>query len=1101
MNLPLMRIHSRHGLSLVLASGILTAAGALTAVAGPEGTRVAHGTAEITRNGNETLITTSRRAILNHTQFNIGTVETVRFLQPDSASRVLNRITGSRPTLIEGAVQSNGKLYFVNPHGIHFAGSAMVDVGGLYAAAGQISDDNFLNGVDRFTNLSGAVINDGTINGQQVHMMGRQVVNNGTISVPGGLLTMVAGDNVYLAQSGERISVQIDSSNMSADTGVENNGTLSAPRGRIVLGAGDMYSLAIRNRGLISARGGDVHLSAPGGAIENSGTISASDRGAAGRVMVEAARIEQSGRIEADSTTATGGNVRLLAQQQLILAPGSDLSATGATTGGFIEVCGHELQIAGVFALEGGVADGALLIDPAQIIVDGALAATLAGTSGAITLAADDSILIQAPLALTHNNDLTLTTTTGLISFEADVTGARNLVVNAGSGIAFDASGGLFVATSRRQVYNAPIVLWSSAALQATGVTFGSTVDGAPITLEGGPNSLLVDASADFRAPVGATNPLGTLRVAGTTNIAIDPELSAYSIRTTGNQYYEGNVNLQDHTRLKATAVEFHKEVEDARAGTTPGQEADLFIDADALFSSRVTFTSPESLPNRLVGSVHVTGTTTIAGGLITTARGQTYEGAVTIADQDARLTSLGGDIRFLDTVDSTGGGEVEVAPGLTVDARRGNIQFGGDVGGNTPRGLLTAKAGVNYGKVITINGESITASGDIQFNPDGVEFVPDVATIAAPGGSVTIRSLGGRIVMGQNNKLTVLGDLAIYSPLRAILGDVNAFGDIDVSAPTIEFLSRSAGQVLEYDGVRRPDSGVDVVAQGVFRFDGDVIASGSDAKPRFGSPSTHADALGALGAFEVVQIAPLTTQNFFYVPPEAEPIVLDLRIVPLSPNADLARAMFRGPIPFADRMVRRPLLGPEGQARLQRLAIETRELTPEERQRLLARTELFSDMMGLFSAQASEATVRAVALNRVDRNSALTALDEYEALFLVQSVDPATGQRVIADQSPQIRSALAEAWAGYRQQATEASAAGFAAYLAALPADAAARVHAQRLSALMSVVDSVGLSDLELGVAARAVLEPVVPQGMTTEMLRLVIAQVPTHAAPPTTS
>ena len=150
---------------------------------------------------------------------------------------------------------------------------------------------------------------------------------------------------------------------------------------------------------------------------------------------------------------------------------------------------------------------------------------------------------------------------------------------------------------------------------------------------------------------------------------------------------------------------------------------------------------------------MHVTGTTWLGGGYITTARGQTYAGPVTIANHNALFTSLGGDVHFLSTLNPEAGQHF----GVTIDARHGDIQFGGDVGGLEALGYLTANAGPSFGKVITINADRITALGDIRLNPDGVEFVPDVATIAAPDGGVTIHSLDGRVIMGQNNKLTAL--------------------------------------------------------------------------------------------------------------------------------------------------------------------------------------------------------------------------------------------------------------------------------------------------------------------------------------------------------
>ena len=46
--------------------------------------------------------------------------ETVQFIQPGVKSRVLNRISGESPSSINGTIQANGIVYFVNPSGIVF---------------------------------------------------------------------------------------------------------------------------------------------------------------------------------------------------------------------------------------------------------------------------------------------------------------------------------------------------------------------------------------------------------------------------------------------------------------------------------------------------------------------------------------------------------------------------------------------------------------------------------------------------------------------------------------------------------------------------------------------------------------------------------------------------------------------------------------------------------------------------------------------------------------------------------------------------------------------------------------------------------------------
>ena len=210
-----------------------------------------------------------------------------------------------------------------------------------------------------------------------------------------------------------------------------------------------------------------------------------------GENSVEAADIQQSGRIEADSASAAGGDVRLLAEQQLVLGSGSKLSATGATTGGFIEACCRSAWAAVYGNVDGDRLErAACRIGPAEPFPYRAI--------GDITIDADNFISIHsrrlsaiAPRPHPHAD-------AGLISFEANVTGLRDLVVTAGSSIAFDApSAPLTISTCRRQVYNAPVDILTDTMLNATGVTFASTVEAPRARVPD------INGSADLRGPVG----------------------------------------------------------------------------------------------------------------------------------------------------------------------------------------------------------------------------------------------------------------------------------------------------------------------------------------------------------------------------------------------------------------------------------------------------------------------------------------------------------------------------------------------------------------------------------------------------------------------
>ena len=148
---------------------------------------------------NQWVFTAGHQAIIEYAAFNIYQGGHVEFIQPHANAAVLNRILGADPSMINGSLTANGKLFFVNPAGITFGQNAVVNAGQLYAAAGSISNADFVNGVNRFTNLSGDVANLGTIAGDGVALLGQHVANHGTILAPDGFITLAAADRVVLA--------------------------------------------------------------------------------------------------------------------------------------------------------------------------------------------------------------------------------------------------------------------------------------------------------------------------------------------------------------------------------------------------------------------------------------------------------------------------------------------------------------------------------------------------------------------------------------------------------------------------------------------------------------------------------------------------------------------------------------------------------------------------------------------------------------------------------------------------------------------------------------------------------------------------------------
>ena len=287
------------------------------ALAGPQGTQVVRGQASVEQLGDTTVIRASNRSILKFSSFDIDAGETVQFVQPSAKASVLGRIDSARPTEIEGALVANGRVYLVNRAGVYFGPNATVNVGELVAAAGNISNGDFLSGRDHFTDLTGEVRNAVAIDADVVKLVGAHVANSGRIDADGGWIAMVAGNDVLLGQKGSRLYVKITkpSPGDPAKPGVVQSGELSAPGGGVTLAGGDVLGLAILHSG--STQADEIQIA--GG--DHSG-------------------VDVSGRLDASNTTPGGVGGRIEVTGARIALRGADLDASGDAGGGEVLVGG-----------------------------------------------------------------------------------------------------------------------------------------------------------------------------------------------------------------------------------------------------------------------------------------------------------------------------------------------------------------------------------------------------------------------------------------------------------------------------------------------------------------------------------------------------------------------------------------------------------------------------------------------------------------------------------------------------------------------------------------------------------------------------------------
>lgn len=376
----------------------------------PNGGQVVTGDISIDQSGASMTVTQgSDRGIINWQGFDIGSEASVVFLQPGSGSATLNRVFSGAGSTIAGKLSANGKVYVVNPNGVLFTKSAQVDVGGLVAAAGDISNADFLAGRDNFvtTGAKGGVVNEGRItarDGGQVVLVGGTVSNFGVINAVNGDVALAAGSKIRLnAGADGHLKVEVDASSTAAL--IENGGLISAGGGQVLMtaqGLGEALSSVVSNTGIVEAR-----------------TL----EGKSGRIVLLAGM--------------TGGEVK--AGGRL------DASAPDGGDGGFVETSAAKVTIAQdamVTTLSNNGKSGEWLIDPHDVTISTDF------DTGGFTATADDTVInvdtLKNALATTG---VTISTGSGggqaghiTVAASIDWSANTTLTLNAAGSIFFDKS-------------------------------------------------------------------------------------------------------------------------------------------------------------------------------------------------------------------------------------------------------------------------------------------------------------------------------------------------------------------------------------------------------------------------------------------------------------------------------------------------------------------------------------------------------------------------------------------------------------------------------------------------------------------------------------
>ena len=236
-----------------------------SAHAGPSGGEIVGGAGSISQSGaNTTINQTSQNMAIDWQSYNVNVNERVQYIQPNTSSISLNRILSQSGSTIAGRIDANGQVILVNPNGVFFTPTAIVNVGGIIASGLNIQPNDFMNGryiFDEVLGTEGTVINHGMINaslGGNVALIGKQVENDGLIMANLGSVTLAAGKQAVLTFDqggllGVRVSQEILQEELGVDPAVINSGEIQAEGGRVLLSAStsrDVFSQAVNTDNL-----------------------------------------------------------------------------------------------------------------------------------------------------------------------------------------------------------------------------------------------------------------------------------------------------------------------------------------------------------------------------------------------------------------------------------------------------------------------------------------------------------------------------------------------------------------------------------------------------------------------------------------------------------------------------------------------------------------------------------------------------------------------------------------------------------------------------------------------------------------------------------
>lgn len=500
-------------------------------------------------------------------QFGLNNNEIANFISNPNIRNILGRVTGGNASVINGLIQvtgGNSNLYLLNPAGMVFGNNAQLNVPASFSATTAtgigFGANNWFNatGTNNYAALTGnpgsfafnlsqpgSIINAGNLSvktGQNLSLIGGNVINIGTLTAPQGNITIAAvpgSSNVLLSQPGNVLSLEINPSNTSNSginpgslaqlitgssgthaTGVAVNSTGEVvltgsgtviPEGGTAVASGTINVSPPLGKGEFGGVGGQVNvLGDKVGVI--GGNINASGNNGGGTVLIggdylgkgtvpNASRtfVSSDSTINADAiNTGNGGRVIAWADQSNRFL--GNISARGGSqsgNGGFVEVSGKEnLDFRGnvnTTAVNGNA--GMLLLDPTNItVINGPGSFTsLAQVSDFNAPDVGDNTIDAALLnnaatnvTLQATNDITFSAPVNMTNAGVGLTALANRNINVNANITTN-NGNLTLTADADNLNGGALTVTGARIFTGTGAISltGKGLDGAPGSIGG----------------------------------------------------------------------------------------------------------------------------------------------------------------------------------------------------------------------------------------------------------------------------------------------------------------------------------------------------------------------------------------------------------------------------------------------------------------------------------------------------------------------------------------------------------------------------------------------------------------------------------------